>query len=215
MKKFFLFAAAAIAALTVNAKVLDLTTEGTTIAEWTINEATMNSESVEADGKYYYDIKANVASESFVTAEPNIVFQIKNGSDKNKAFTVYPGKCYEFGGKNGILVLKGTAVGDKILLTVAAKGSTDANFEDTAEEPQYPKNAKVISEDLVLPAKSAVCGSCCTSGCKSVPCGIYGGFDIIKSNFSSSISIILSDSSFLSNKSCTFCKYLSSTCVYI
>ena len=152
MKKFFLFAAAAIAALTVNAKVLDLTTEGTTIAEWTINEATMNSESVEADGKYYYDIKANVASESFVTAEPNIVFQIKNGSDKNKAFTVYPGKCYEFGGKNGILVLKGTAVGDKILLTVAAKGSTAADFAD--KDGAYPKNASAVSTDLTLPVKN-------------------------------------------------------------
>ena len=152
MKKFFLFAAAAIAALTVNAKVLDLTATATAIGDWTVTEATLNSSSSdESAGKYVYDIKANVASETFVTAEPNIVFQIKNGSDKNKAFSVYPGKCYEFGGKNGILILKGTTVGDKILLGVAAKGDNAANFADAAGT--YPKNATAVSTDLTLPAK--------------------------------------------------------------
>ena len=154
MKKFFLFAAAAIAALTVNAKVVDLTAIGTTIDQWTVGEATLNeTESKPADGKYVYDIKANVASESFINAEPNVVFQIKNGSDKKKAFVVYPGKCYEFGGKNGILILKGTSAGDAIKLTVAAKGGTAANFVDAAGA--YPKNAVAVSTDLVLPAKGS------------------------------------------------------------
>jgi len=152
MKKFFLFAAAVVAALTVNAKVLDLTAAGTKIGDWTINGATQNaSETKDADGKYVYDIKADVASESFVTAEPGVVFQIKNSSDKAKAFVVYPGKCYEFGGKNGILVLKGTKAGDVIKLTAAAKGGTAANFKDAAGA--YPKNASAVSADLTLPAK--------------------------------------------------------------
>ena len=154
MKKFFLFAAAAIAALTVNAKVVDLTAIGTTIDQWTVGEATLNeTESKPADGKYVYDIKGGVASESFINAEPNVVFQIKNGSDKKKAFVVYPGKCYEFGGKNGILILKGTSAGDAIKLTVAAKGGTAANFKDAAGA--YPKNAVAVSTDLVLPAKGS------------------------------------------------------------
>ncbi len=154
MKKFFLFAAAAIAALTVNAKVVDLTAIGTTISEWTVSEATLNAtESDESKGKYVYDIKAEVASESYINAEPNVVFQIKNGSDKKKAFVVYPGKCYEFGGKNGILILKGTSAGDAIKLTVAAKGSTAANFADAAGA--YPKNAVAVSTDLTLPAKGS------------------------------------------------------------
>ena len=154
MKKFFLFAAAAIAALTVNAKVIDLTAVGTTIADWTITEATLNAtNSDEAAGKYVYDIKANVASESFINAEPNVVFQIKNGSDKPKAFVVYPGKCYEFGGKNGILIIKGTAPGDAIKLNAAAKGSAAADFKDAAGA--YPKNAVAVSTDLTLPAKAA------------------------------------------------------------
>ena len=154
MKKFFLFAAAAIAALTVNAKVIDLSAVGTAISDWTISEATLNSsESDESKGKYVYDIKAGVASDSYINSERDVVFQIKNGSDKAKAFVVYPGKCYEFGGKNGILFIKNTQPGDKIVITVAAKGSTAANFAD--ESGAFPVNAVAFSEDLTLPAKGS------------------------------------------------------------
>lgn len=154
MKKFFLFAAAAIAALTVNAKVIDLATVGTSIDQWTVGEATLNStESKPDEGKYVYDIKGGIASESFINAEPNVVFQIKNGSDKPKAFVVYPGKCYEFGGKNGILIIKNTQPGEAIVLTVAAKGSTAAQFADP--DAVYPKNAVTVSSDLTLPAKGS------------------------------------------------------------
>jgi len=152
MKKFFFFAAALVAAMTINAKVLDLTTSGTTIGEWTVTDATLNSgESDESKGKYVYDIKAEVPGESNVTAEPDVVFQISNTKDKAKAFVIYPGKCYEYGGKNGILILKNLAVGDAIKLTVAAKGSTAANFKDAAGT--YPKGAVAVSTDLTLPAK--------------------------------------------------------------
>ena len=152
MKKFFLFTAAVVAALTVNAKVIDLSAIGTAISDWTISEATLNNDNSDPDkGKFVYDIKAGVASESFINAEPDVVFQIKNGSDKAKAFVVYPGKCYEFGGKNGILILKNTAAGDAIKLTVAAKGSTAANFEGEG----FPVNAAAVSTDLVLPAKGS------------------------------------------------------------
>lgn len=151
MKKIFLFAAAAVAALTVNAKVIDLSAVGTAIGDWTIENATLNtSASDESKAKYIYDIKQDVAATVFVTAEPNVVYTIKNTSgDKAKAFSVYPGKCFEFGGVNGILIIKGTATGESIKLTVAAKGSTAANF--VAEG--YPKNAVAVSTDLVLPAK--------------------------------------------------------------
>lgn len=154
MKKFFLFAAAIATAMTMNAKVLDLTATGTAIGDWTVGEATLNSdESNPESGKYVYDIKAEVASESYITAEPNVVFQIKNTSDKKKAFVVYPGKCYEFGGKNGVLIVKNTNPGDKIVLTAAAKGSTACDFTDGAGT--YPKNAVAVSSDLTLPAKNS------------------------------------------------------------
>lgn len=154
MKKFFLFAAAVVAAMTVNAKVVDLTAVGTTIDQWTVSEATQNATESNPDaGKYVYDIKAGVASESYINAEPNVVFQIKNGSDKAKAFVVYPGKCYEFGGKNGILIIKNTQAGDAIILTAAAKGGTAANFADP--DAVYPKSAIAVSTDLTLPAKGS------------------------------------------------------------
>ena len=154
MKKIFLFAAAVVAAMTVNAKVIDLTAIGTTIDEWNVSEATLNeTESKPADGKYVYDIKAGVESLTNLLADPDIVFGIKNGSDKAKAFVVYPGKCYEFGGKNGILYIKNTVAGDKIVLTVAAKGSTAANFAD--EAAAFPVNAVAVSADLTLPAKGS------------------------------------------------------------
>jgi hypothetical protein len=154
MKKFFLFAAAVVAAMTVNAKVLDLRVVGLSIDDWTILEATLNGDNTDPDaGKYVYDIKAGVASETYVNADEDVVFQLKNGSDKAKAFVVYPGKCYEFGGKNGILILKNTAAGDKIQLLAAAKGSNDAKFADP--DDVYPKNAIAVSEDLVLPKKGS------------------------------------------------------------
>ena len=152
MKKFFLFTAAVIAALTVNAKVIDLSAVGTAFSDWTISEATLNStESDESKGKYVFDIKAGVASESYINAEPSVVFQIKNGSDKAKAFVVYPGKCYEFGGKYGILIIKNTQPGDKIVITVAAKGSTAANFAGDG----FPVQAVAVSSDLTCPAKGS------------------------------------------------------------
>ena len=143
----------AILAIHVNAKVIDLTQVATSIDDWTPGaQATQNASESDADkGKYVFDIKGGDANETFITAEPNIVFQTKNTSDKTKAFAIYTGKCFEFGGKNGILVIKNTTPGDVIKLTVAAKGGTAANFYDAAGT--YPKNAELLSGELPLPAK--------------------------------------------------------------
>jgi len=153
MKKIFLFAAAVVAAMTVKADVLDLTTAGATIEAWTVANATQNAtETKAAEGKYVYDIKAEELAESYITAVPQVLFQIKNKADKQKAFVIYPGKCYEYGGKNGILVIKGTKPGAQIELTVAAKGEKAAgDFKDP--ESVYPKQAVAVSTDLVLPVK--------------------------------------------------------------
>ncbi len=153
MKKIFLFAAAVVAAMTVNAKTLDLATVGTAISEWTPGAgATLNAtESDEAKGKFVYDIAGGDANDAFINAEPNFIFETKNSSDKKKAFVIYPGKCFEFGGKNGILIIKGAAIGSSIKLHVAAKGSTAADFADA--NGVFPKGAIAVSTDLVLPAK--------------------------------------------------------------
>ena len=134
--------------------VLDLTLQGTSIEDWTINDATLNTKNSDASvGKYVYDIEGGIESESYVASRPNVVFKVNNASAKQKAFVVYPGKCYEFGGKNGILEIKGTSAGDTITIVCAAKSSiTDANFLDGSDV--YPINANAISEDLTLPFKA-------------------------------------------------------------
>ena len=133
--------------------VLDFTTQGTSINDWIINYATLNESNTNEDaGKYVYDIHGGIESESYVVSRPNIVFKVKNASDKQKAFVIYPGQGYEFGGKNGIICINGTSVGDRIRITCAAKGSTNASFEDG--QGVYPKNAITITEDLTLPYKA-------------------------------------------------------------
>ena len=89
MKKIFLFAAAVVAAMTINAKVVDLTTAGLTIDDWTVSEATLNETESNPDaGKYVYDIQADVASTSYVKAFADVMFQIKNSSAKAKVLRV-------------------------------------------------------------------------------------------------------------------------------
>lgn len=151
MKKIFFFAATMMAAMTINATVYDLTTL-TAESDWTITEATKNSTSTET--KLVYDTKAGVegiATPSKLTSD--ITFSIKNTEDKSKAFNINLGKCFEFGGKNGILKIENVKSGATIKLVVAAKGSTAANFADAAKE--YPKGAVAVTENLTCPAKSA------------------------------------------------------------
>ncbi len=138
----------------VNARVIDFTSSATSIDDWNISEATLNeSESDEKKGKFVYDTKGGILSETSMKTELNVAFQYKNGSDKAKAFVVYPGKCYEFGGRNGVLIVKNTHLGDTIILTAAAKGSNEANFADP--EGVYPINASALSSDLTLPVKGS------------------------------------------------------------
>lgn len=156
MKKFFLFAAAIVAAMTVNAKVIDLTAVATSIDDWTPGaQATLNTNaSDESKNKYVYDIAGGEdPNETVINNEASLVFQTKNTSKKEKAFVIYPGKCFEFGGKNGILIIKNTQPGAAIKLTVAAKGGTASNFDDANQV--YPKNAAFMSAELTLPAKGS------------------------------------------------------------
>ena len=135
--------------------IYDYTKMGTTIDQWEGTNAIYNaSESTEI--KYVFDITANNTASVNVIDEPNILFQIRNGANKAKAFNISPGKYFEFGGKNGVVVLRNTQAGDRIILNVAAKGYSDASMLDPAGE--YPKNATVLTEDLTLPAKDETTG---------------------------------------------------------
>lgn len=152
MKKFFFFAAALVAAATINAETYDFATYATE-ADWVVTSATKNATESTAD-KLVYDIAGGVEAIVSPKGAENIKFTIKNGSDKKKAFNINLGNSFEFGGKNGIIKLSGVQVGANIQLVVAAKGSTAANFKDAAAT--YPKGAIAVSTDLTAPAKGSV-----------------------------------------------------------
>ena len=133
----------------VNARVIDFTSSATSIDDWNISEATLN-EKESSSNNFVYDTKGGILSETSMKIEPNVAFQYKNSKDKAKAFSIYPGWYYQFGGKNGVLIIKNTHPGDTIILTAAAKGN-EANFADP--EGVYPINASALSSDLTLPAR--------------------------------------------------------------
>jgi hypothetical protein len=134
--------------------ILDLTVDGSTIDDWTINDATFNeSGSDVAKSKYAYNIKGGIQSISYVTSKPRFQFQISNSSDKANAFYIYPSRCFEYGGKNGVINILETQIGDTIKIDVAAKGSNIGNFDDPSAA--YPLNATALTEDLTLPAKGS------------------------------------------------------------
>ena len=151
MKKIFFFAAALVAAATINAETYDFSTYATE-SDWVISGATKNTAESKED-KLVYDIKGGVEAVISPKGAENIQFTIKNGSDKAKAFNINLGNSFEFGGKNGIIKLSGVQVGANIQLVVAAKGGTAANFEDAAGA--YPKGAIAVSKDLTAPAKGS------------------------------------------------------------
>lgn len=150
MKKIFFFAAALVAAATINAETYDFSTYATE-SDWVISGATKAEKST--DSKLVYDIKAEVEAVVSPKGAENIQFTIKNGKDKAGAFNINLGNSFEFGGKNGVIKLSGVQVGANIQLVVAAKGETAANFEDAAGV--YPKGARALSKDLTAPAKGS------------------------------------------------------------
>ncbi len=151
MKKIFFFAAALVAAATINAETYDFSKYATE-ADWTVTDATKNATETKED-KLVYDIAGGVEAVVSPKGAENIQFTIKNGSDKKKAFNINLGNSFEFGGKNGIIKLSGVQVGTSIKLVVAAKGGTAADFADAAGV--YPKGAIAVSTDLILPAKGS------------------------------------------------------------
>lgn len=153
MKKISILLLVLFVSISSNAYVIDLTTAGTAIGEWTITDATLNEEgSDKTNGKYAYDIKMEIPGIAYVTEEPNVQFITQNNTtDKSKAFYIQTGKYFSFSIRTGTIRIKNTSIGDTILLTVASKGSSSASFSN--EDGGSSINAEAISTVLTLPAK--------------------------------------------------------------
>ena len=133
MKKFFLFAAAAIAAMTVNAVVYDLSVMNFAQSDLTVTNGTITDNT----SKSYFEVK-NTAGETVemtVAQLPNMKFSYKNSAEKT-AFKVYyitesnaKGKIQMDGNQRDI-TLTNVKVGDKITIWVNSKGDNGAQFKD-------------------------------------------------------------------------------------
>ena len=145
MKKFFLFAAAAIAAMTVNAKVFNfagitadkITTDGT---KGTYSMDGKDCPSVsQPDG---VDINVKLAGQD------GLVINYTQSAGKSKDNILKFAEQYmQADGKNVILTFSGVKVGSKIQLVVAAKGETKATFNAflgaSGDDQSVEKIAKV------------------------------------------------------------------------
>ena len=133
MKKFFLFAAAVVAAMTINAQVYDLNEMNFAQSDLTVANGTITDNA----SKSYFEVKNNEGEtvEMTVAQLPNIKFSYKNSAVKT-AFKVYyitesnaKGKIQMDGNQRDI-TLTNVAVGATITLYVNSKGDTGAQFAD-------------------------------------------------------------------------------------
>lgn len=133
MKKFFLFAVAAIAALTVNATVYDLNEMNFAQSDLNVTGGTITDNA----SKSYFEVKNNEGETVVlkISKLPNIEFSYKNSAVKT-AFKVYyitesnaKGKIQMDGNQRDVTI-KNVNAGDKIVLWVNSKGDTGAQFTD-------------------------------------------------------------------------------------
>ena len=134
MKKFFLFAAAAVAAMTINAQVYDLNEMTFAQSDLTVVNGTITDNA----SKSYFEVKNNEGEtvELSIAQLPGIKFTYKNSAVKT-AFKVYyitesnaKGKIQMDGNQRDV-VFSNVPVGATIVLYVNSKGSTGAQFADS------------------------------------------------------------------------------------
>ena len=161
MKKFFLFAAAVAAAMTINAQVYDLAAMNFAEADLTVVNGTITDNA----SKSYFEVKNNEGEtvELSIAQLPNIKFTYKNSAVKT-AFKVYyitdgnaKGKIQMDGNQRDI-TFTNVNVGDVITLYVNSKGDTGAQFADgdkgTAFTGAVAVNPNATGIATALPGKS-------------------------------------------------------------
>ena len=162
MKKFFLFAAAAVAAMTINAQVYDLNVMNFAQSDLTVVNGTISDNA----SKSYFEVKNNEGEtvELSIAQLPNIKFTYKNSAVKT-AFKVYyitdsnaKGKIQMDGNQRDV-VFSNVPVGATIVLWVNSKGDTGAQFADsdkgTAFTGAVAVNPSAAGIGTALPGKAS------------------------------------------------------------
>ena len=157
MKKFFLFAAAAIAAMTVNAKVISFngivdktsaeTAEATFNAAFNLTNINVTGISNSSGDAYYAELKQIEATTEWgvttakLKSDAQVYFDFKDGN-ANKIVMKYWADYAQPNGKAVALVISGLKVGDNVIINlkealdkmVAIEGATEESksFNDVA-----------------------------------------------------------------------------------
>lgn len=167
MKKFFFFAAALVAAVTINAQTYDLTAMDIAESDITVTNGTITKNETKA----YFEVK-NTAGETVemsIKQLPNVKFSYKNSAVKT-AFKVY----YNAEGKsgNGKIQMDGNqrdvtvsnlAIGTIVTLIVCSKGDTGAQFANSEKGDAFTGCVAVdpsaVGIGTALPGKTAEAGN--------------------------------------------------------
>ena len=164
MKKFFLFAAAAVAAMTVNATVLDfagITADKISVdAQGAKSTYTMDAgtEKEQVIPSVNYTSTVGALMNVSIAGMNNFGIQYKNGSetkDGHKDNILKFADAYmQADGKNVVMTFSGLQMDDYIILAVSAKGKDAAVFaspdESATADPSNPASvAKDDGEKLV------------------------------------------------------------------
>lgn len=150
MKKLFFFAAAMLAAVSVNAgKVIDFATLQAE-SDWVVTGFTVNTTETKS-GKYVYDLANGVAASVTFPSYPEIRYDKEAPTaDKTKFFTVNAGKYVEAGGAGFVITISGVTVGDKVKLLVCNKSDKGAGSLEGA--------AGLLGDPVALPARDKNAG---------------------------------------------------------
>ena len=146
MKKIFLFAAAVVAAMTVNATVIDFTSVSSE-SDYTISTAGVDKNSGSSETKIMYDLKAGNDLTVKFEEMGAIFFQKAQSGDKTKYFTVAFGDYVEVGGKGFTLTIEDLQASDKIKFLVANKSDKGDGTFSALEN--------CTGADVTLPKKQA------------------------------------------------------------
>lgn len=143
MKKFFLFAAAAVAAMTVNAKVYNFggiqSSAITVDAQGAVSTYTMDAgkESEQIIPSVNYTSTVGTLMNVTLNGLDGLTIQYKNGSETKDGhkdnILKFADKYLQADGKNVVLVLTGLKMDDEITLAVTAKGKDGSAFTSPDE----------------------------------------------------------------------------------